>query len=137
MPPPVSSLVINSFGEDGIRLETDGENTISGNYIGTDVSGTASMPNGIFGLRIVDSAFNTIGGTVGVSPGGSCTGDCNLISGNGNDAVHINGINATENEVIGNFIGTDVSGTVARANGDEGARHIGLNAEWNLWLKNR
>ena len=39
----VKGLVINRFSSDGIELATSGNNTIQGNYIGTDVSGTAKL----------------------------------------------------------------------------------------------
>src|SRR5213078_3549731 len=44
----VRGLVINRFGfpNSGMRLETQGGNTIEGNFIGTDPSGTTALANG-------------------------------------------------------------------------------------------
>ena len=40
------------------------QNTIAGNYIGTDVTGTAAIGNGLSGVAVVDAANNTIRGRV-------------------------------------------------------------------------
>lgn len=78
-------------------------NTVQGNYIGTDYTGTAGIPNSA-GIRIGASS-NTIGGTV--------QGAGNLISGNNGTGIDIGG---TGNVVVGNFIGTDATGTHALGN---------------------
>ena len=90
---------------------------ILGNYIGTDKNGTSAVPNQSIGIRI-NVANNVIGGTSGTTPGGSCTGVCNLISGNAVWGIHIYNIDglATGNTLQGNFIGTDVTGTQAIGN---------------------
>ncbi len=102
----------------GVFIDNGGAtgNTIEGNYIGTDVSGSFAIPNSIMGVGIgytpgsnTTASFNTIGGSAGLTSGGSCTGACNLISGNGQDGVYL--VGAGGNQVAGNFIGTDVSGT--------------------------
>ena len=58
----VSGLVINRFGENGILLES-GDNEINGNYIGTDVTGTVAIGNGLVGVKLNNASNNTIGGT--------------------------------------------------------------------------
>jgi hypothetical protein len=104
----VRGLVINRFAA-GIFFEEDGAGSlVEGNYIGTDVSGTADLGNTI-GVDIED--FNrdiTIGGTVAAAR--------NLISGNG-DGIRSIGFSTT---VQGNFIGTDVTGRVALGNSGRG-----------------
>lgn len=97
----------------GIRISgaTATNNTVQGNYIGTDHSGTAAVPNVFVGIGIRDgAASNTIGGTV--------QGARNLISGNsGNSQSGIDlGGGAAGNVVVGNFIGTDATGTHALGN---------------------
>lgn len=47
----VRGLVINRFGMHGIVLQTNGGNTVTGNYIGTDAAGTARLGNVIAGNR--------------------------------------------------------------------------------------
>ncbi|MFH1539168.1 MAG: hypothetical protein ABIH66_09430, partial [bacterium] len=92
---------------------TDG-NTVTGNYIGTDVSGAVAIGN-VNGVGIsLPAKNNTIGGTN--NPGPGCAGECNLISGNSETGVGISGVGTDGNKVIGNYIGTDVSGAVAIGN---------------------
>ncbi|MFN8000741.1 MAG: CSLREA domain-containing protein [Acidobacteriota bacterium] len=81
-------------------------NKVIGNYIGTDVNGTASLSNSFAGVRI-QSATNTVGGTT--------VAERNLISGNFTHGVSISGAAATGNKVTGNYIGTDVTGTAVLA----------------------
>ena len=86
---------------------------VQGNYIGTDVNGTAALPNDdVGGIDFSDdSSALTIGGTA--------AGAGNLISGNAGDGLRIDGL-ATGSVVQGNLIGTDVNGTSALPNGDSG-----------------
>jgi titin len=107
---------------DGINLAGDA-NHIWGNYIGTDVGGTTALPNGTpndtgtgDGIRISGSfgVNNEIGGTVLDDNGVNLTR--NLISGNLQDGVGFIGSGASLNQVLGNFIGTDKTGTVAIGN---------------------
>jgi len=97
-------------------------NVVEGNYIGTNIDGTAdgaqsTSGNRHNGVRIEDGANNTVGGTVGTSPGGACTGACNVISGNRtNGGVFITGSSATGNNVVGNFTGTNAAGTAGVIN---------------------
>src|SRR5262249_9165119 len=105
----VKGLVINRFalGSSGI-LVLGNNNTIIANYIGTNAAGTAALPNTGFGINVAGSN-NVIGGTTAA--------DRNLISGNRFDGVLIE---TNGNIVQGNYIGTDISGTVAIPNGDSG-----------------
>ena len=84
-------------------------NVVAGNYIGTNVDGTAALGNGA-GM-VIQSSGNTIGGTA--------PGSRNVISGN-NGGVNINGTTAIANQVLGNFIGTNASGNAAVPNGNNG-----------------
>ncbi len=109
----VRGLVLNGWKYGGVGMPTGNGNTIEGNYIGTDASGTSAVPN-LYGVIIASSANNTIGGTT--------TAARNIISGNNDDGVNIYGQSATNNLVIGNYIGTDVTGTLALGNGDDGVK---------------
>ena len=92
----------------GILLSGATANKVQGNFIGTDVTGTADLGNSNHGVFIYEAASsNTIG------PG-------NVIVGNGRAGIEINGIGATGNQIVGNFIGTDVTGTLKRGNFDHG-----------------
>jgi titin len=89
------------------------ENLIEGNTIGAGVSGQSPLPNGI-GVEIASGALaNVIGGT--------SSGAGNLISGNTGDGVLISGSGTSGNGVLGNLIGTGISGQtiLANANGVE------------------
>jgi hypothetical protein len=102
----VSGLVIDGFQGNGIIvLPENVTDTIVGNYIGTDVTGTAAVPNGLAGVRI-EGLASTIKN--------------NVISGNGQDGVLIFGNDADENQVVSNFIGTDATGVAALGNGGNG-----------------
>ncbi len=87
-------------------------NTVEGNFIGTDVTGTVDLGNGCQGTEIEDAPRNTIGG--------SQEGARNVISGNGEEGILIRGSGASGNEIMGNFIGTDVTGTLDFGNSFEG-----------------
>jgi CSLREA domain-containing protein len=98
---------------------------VRGNFIGTDVTGTAKIANSAPGVMDKGS-FDRIGGMNGTTPGGACTGDCNLISGNNGNGetafvVDQAGIliepSAVGTIIQGNFIGTDVTGNDAIGNG--------------------
>src|SRR5437588_743990 len=108
--------IVSGNREAGIELNSGGRGTLlQGNFVGTNVSGTAKIPNA-FGVVINGSANNTIGGTTAEAR--------NIISGNVTTGVRIINAGATNNVVQGNFIGTDVTGTRALANG-EGANGDG------------
>ena len=90
---------------------------VRGNFIGTDVTGTAGItPQDVQGI-VDKGSGNRIGGTGGTTPGGACTGDCNLISGNNIDGGIVIDQAATGSVIQGNFIGTDVTGNGAISNG--------------------
>lgn len=114
------ALVVNGFsGGSGVLLASD-RNTIEGSYVGTDRTGTLDRGNreGIS----VTGVENRIGGL------GS--GDGNVISGNDNWGVGIcaalifgnfcstatAAAPPTRNEVLGNLVGTDVSGNAPLGN---------------------
>jgi hypothetical protein len=99
---------------DGIALlPGTGGNLIEGNRIGTDVTGTQALGNirGVFDR----GSSNTTGGTQ--------SGAGNLISGNRNNGAELNGGARFQ----GNFVGTDVSGTIALGNGGVGVAVSGSN----------
>ncbi len=85
-------------------------NTVQGNFIGTDSSGRVALRNSTSGV-LVEAPANLIGGTAG---GG------NLISGNGQIGVWLLNNNAHDNLVIGNLIGTALGGTNALGNVNAG-----------------
>lgn len=100
-------LVIQQFLI-GIRLQGDRSVLIS-SYIGTDASGMSAVPNGTGVL--IEGDFVRVGGTSGTTPGGACTGECNLISSNTAGGIGVDAAFLGENTLIqGNFIGTNALG---------------------------
>ena len=102
----IEGLAIGGFGN-GIHVLAPGGDTIEGDFLGTDVTGTVAAGNSSNGVFVDASAGNTIGGT---SPAAR-----DLISGNGAGIDVGNG--ASGNLIEGDFIGTDHTGTVALGNG--------------------
>ncbi len=87
------------FGISICCVERAVHNTIVGNYVGTDVTGTQPQPNAV-GI-VVGGWKNTIGGD---NPA-----DRNVISANTNADIELKG--AAENLIIGNYIGLDSNGS--------------------------
>jgi titin len=101
----VSGLVINGFSGAGVQLLNNGGDMLAGNYIGTDISGSAAAANGE-GVYVT-SSDNLIGGT---DPGAG-----NLISGNGTGtAVYLD--HGSGNVVEGNYVGANSAGAAALSN---------------------
>jgi hypothetical protein len=140
--PVVVPNVISHNAQDGVEIfdkKTVG-NVVQGNKIGTDVTGTLGLGNGAWGVRIYEGASGNLIGTNGDGVNDAAEG--NLISANGTigppdqrDGVTIYGDYATgavsaSNIVAGNFIGTDVTGTLALGNGGDGVA-IGQGAQMN------
>ncbi|HEX8219737.1 MAG TPA: S-layer homology domain-containing protein [Chloroflexia bacterium] len=99
---------------------SDGRNhRIQGNYIGTDVSGTQVVANGV-GVRV---SYTPQSGSGEHVIGGTAAGAGNLISGNAT-GVEINGSSIpfpeVGNWVQGNYIGTDVTGAAPLGNTGSG-----------------
>lgn len=109
--------LVSGNGSAGIRIESPSAsfNVIQGNRIGTTAAGDAALRNDNHGITIFDSPDTQIGGTVGITVGGPCTGACNLISGNGNgdsdSGIFIGDEEADRTLIVGNYIGSDLTGT--------------------------
>lgn len=103
----IRGFVINNWEYAGIWVDSYTSNTIQCNYIGTDFAGTAAAPNAQSGIITWGSQKTKIGGDK--------PGEGNLISGN-----DLHGIHMVENTsgtlVMGNLIGTDVTGLAALPN---------------------
>jgi hypothetical protein len=87
-------------------------NVIEGNLIGTNAAGTSALGNAGQGVIVSGGTNTQIGGTV--------AGARNVISGNGAHGVWLVTSFSDDNAVEGNFIGTDVSGTLDLGNGSYG-----------------
>ena len=96
-------LVVNGFDRSAIFLSGGEGNAVEGCYLGTDASGTLDRGNAT-GVAINHSVSNRIGGE---NPS-----QANVISGNGYG----------NNDVLGNLIGTDATGTAPLGNEHAGVR---------------
>jgi CSLREA domain-containing protein len=111
-----SRNLISGNGGFGVDLRgSAGTFVVQGNYIGMDATGTVAVGNAGGGAQ-VQGFVSEVGGTTNVTVGGSCTGACNLIS--GNTGV---GLAASSGQTVrGNYIGTDVTGLLDRGNSGNG-----------------
>lgn len=111
--------LISANNQNGIHIfgPSASSNQIEGNKIGTNLNGTASLGNVLDGLLIDNQSNNNIiGGATGTTPGGACTGACNVISGNQKHGLEFQGSGADGNIVKGNYIGSNRLGASALGN---------------------
>ena len=115
----VRGLNINGFSQ-GAGIHVTGTsatgNWIYGNFLGTDPTGTQALPNNE-GVEIDAGATRNLVGTNG--DGKNDASERNLLSGNLFAGVWITGQGTSSNAVAGNWIGTDISGSVALNNGTQ------------------
>lgn len=101
--------LISGNGVIGVFMSNVANNVFRGNRIGTNAAGTAAVPNvgwGVFGYgNNTDNLF-----------------DGNLISGNTGVGFEIAQPTDQRNVLQGNYIGNDITGTVALGNGSAGVR---------------
>jgi Periplasmic copper-binding protein (NosD) len=99
-------------GNANVQIFSATNTRVAGNYIGTNASGTAvptgQATGGVRGIQIRNSTNTTIGG--------STAAERNLISGNQHMGIEFVG-GGTTGQTIGNYVGTDVTGNSAIANG--------------------
>ena len=117
---PGERNIISGNAGNGVTIEGSG-NIVSGNYIGTDAGGAVARGNTADGVYLTADAQNN-------QIGGNTPGSRNLISGNGDEGIAIDG--GDGNTVSGNFIGTNAYGTAVLMNGDFGI-YLGSGAQGN------
>jgi hypothetical protein len=113
-------------GNDFAGISLNINDTVQGNYIGTDVTGMLAIPNGQ-GIVIDQTSASPTNNVIG----GTAAGAGNLISGNSVDGINL-GRSESNNTVQGNFIGTDVTGTKPLPNGGNGILIAGSGGVNNL-----
>jgi hypothetical protein len=118
--------VISGNDTNGVLIAGEGArgNVVLGNYIGTNASGSGFVGNGVADTAsLADGAgIRIAGGASGNVIGGTAAGARNVISANTEYGVNIDGANG--NVVLGNYIGTNASGSVAFGNFEDGVRIV-------------
>jgi len=104
----IAHLSIGGFGANAVLVRSSG-NTIEGNHLGVDASGTVAFGNGQRGLSLHDDEY-------AVAVSGNLISN-NVIGSNEEGGIRILGGEASGNVVQGNFIGTDRSLTRNLGNG--------------------
>ena len=108
----IEALAINNTPGTAVALQSAGGDAVFGCFIGTTADGTKAAANGL-GIDISGCSNNTIGGTG--------TNQRNIISGNSGTGISIGDISASNANVVqGNYIGTDITGTTALGNAQNG-----------------
>lgn len=105
--------VISDHTFHGIILTGTNNSLILGNNCGTNAAGTTLIPNGGSGLALINSNY--------LSVGGGTTFEKNVFSGSTSE-YGIFMSNVTDAVIIGNFIGTDRTGTLDMGNSGGGIR---------------
>jgi len=118
---PSERNVISGNRYNGIEFTLADSNRAIGNIIGADVYGTRTLGNGQFGVVLYGSAENDIGG--------EGEGEGNLVAGSGSHGIYVSDTLSVRNRIIGNRIGTNMTGLIALPNECGVAVHHG--AKWN------
>lgn len=101
---PADRNIISGNNHVGIRFEGSNSNSIKGNYIGLNRTGDAAIRN-YDGISIeAASKYNIVGGYT--------IAERNYISGNDAYGIVFYSIGTSYNIVAGNYIGTDISGSL-------------------------
>jgi hypothetical protein len=100
---PAARNVISANTTHGVVISssTSNDNTVQGNYIGTDASGTKDLGNKNYGVRTQSSFKTTIGGTTPAAR--------NVLSGNDQHGIGL-GPGGGNHVVQGNYIGVQADG---------------------------
>ncbi len=120
----IRGLTIVNFGKNGIFIQGRGGNVLEANFIGLRTDGVTQAGMSESGIYIVNSTNNRIGGMNSATR--------NVVTGNGKAGtgganISIEGAGATDNRVLGSYIGTDKTGGASPANptGADGIRLLG------------
>ena len=113
---------------DGILVDNQSSAArIEGNVVGEDATGfyafgngTNPTPGSYSGIHILGASNTTIGGSTGTTPGGACTGACNVLAGNstGIEIENQGGNLSSHATLLGNYVGLTRDGTQGLVNGN-------------------
>ena len=104
----------------GLSIHDSGTNNnlVRANFIGTNRTGTAAIPNAYQGIEIFGGAQNN-------AIGGTTAGARNVISGNTFQGVSVLEAGTNGNLIQGNYIGLNAAGTAALPNNAAGVTIVG------------
>ncbi len=122
----IKNISLSGFDWNGLTLlyADATNNTISGCWFGLDSTGAQAAPNAFQGILVASGASgNIFGGTNALAR--------NVLSGNTQYGIFITDSNTTGNVVIGNYLGTDATGSNAVPNVKSGVI-IGGSAYGNI-----
>jgi parallel beta-helix repeat protein len=105
-------------GNDGSGIEFgpgEDPNRVFGNYIGTDHTGLAALPNARHGIWLAPFSRQA-------KIGGAAEERRNVISGNARCGILISGPLCFAHEIAGNYVGLDKDGALPLGNGEDGIR---------------
>lgn len=102
--------VLSNNGDDGVYMDNVDNNSVLGNYIGTNNTGLVDQGNTGSGIYLSQgSSSNAIGGSI--------SGSRNVISGNdGEGGIYITDDSSDSNTIKGNYIGVGSDGETEVAN---------------------
>ena len=109
VPGDANRNVISGCAHQGVAFYNGGttRNFVQNNIVGLDPTGTQRRPSVSHGIDVNTFTTKTMIG--GLNPG-----ERNVVSGNNQEGVEIShGTGTINNSIVGNFIGTDVTGLVA------------------------
>jgi len=114
---PLGQGNVVSANGDGVYVWEGSHNIITGNLVGTDVTGKHAKGNEDKGIYIRGGHDNLVGG---YEPG-----ERNIVSANGGPGIGLGPAiggqaNSYENRIIGNYVGTDIDGGIALGNREFG-----------------
>jgi trimeric autotransporter adhesin len=113
----IRGLAINHFRNDAFAIAGSAQDQIAGDYIGTDPTGTIAEGNGVNGFESIQVNASDL------TIGGPAAADRTVVSASGVYGILLS--SGTGTLIENTYIGTDKSGTVALANGNQGIYDAG------------
>jgi hypothetical protein len=109
---PEDGNVISGNVQNGVRIKDADENSIFCNYIGLGTDGSTPVPNDN-GVLLEGSACSNI---IGEPTNGMMNEPSNVISGNTNNGILLDGANVNGTRICSNYIGTSADGLSKKPN---------------------
>ncbi len=115
------NLVSDNY--EGINLRSTSGVNVSGNIVGLNSTGNAELGNSFNGIYIRDAAGINVIGFDDNAISTTLSLLRNVSSGNGNDGIRL--VSSSNQIIAGNYLGTDVTGTIALGNRNYGIQISG------------